>query len=53
MIYRVFTGYDTSGEPIWEWHCDCEICLTMDKQCQEVMAANFVEKGIVYGQGQR
>ena len=43
MIYLVLVGYDTGGEPIWEWHCDCEVCLTTSGQCQEVMAANFQE----------
>lgn len=44
MIYPVLVGYDKDKEPIWRWHCDCEICLTTSKQCQEVMAANFIEK---------
>ena len=43
MIYRVFKGYDTGEEPIWEWHCDCEKCLTTVAQCSEVKQANFNE----------
>ena len=42
MIYRVFTGFDTSGKPVYyKWHCDCEKCLTTTGECQNVMAANF------------
>jgi len=44
MIYRVFTGYNTGGEPIWIWKCDCEICLTTGGQCQAVIEANEEEK---------
>ena len=43
MIYRVFTGYDTGGEPMWKWHCDCEICLNTVGECREVMLAKFDE----------
>ena len=43
MIYPVLIGYDTGGEPTWEWKCDCETCLTTAGQCQHVMAANFDE----------
>lgn len=44
MIYPVLIGYDTGREPIWEWKCDCEICLTTSGQCREVMAANKTEE---------
>jgi len=43
MIYRVWIGYDTAGEPIWEWRCNCEKCLTSTSPCYEVLDANFKE----------
>ena len=45
MIYKVFLGYDTGGNPMYyEWKCDCEQCRTTSGQCMKVMAANFKEK---------
>ena len=45
MIYRVFIGYDTGGEPIYyKWKCDCEKCLTTTGQCKEVIKANLKEE---------
>ena len=43
MIYLVLVGYDASGEPIWKWKCDCEICLTKSGRCQAVTKANLGE----------
>ena len=44
MIYRVFMGYDTGGEPIYyKWHCDCEKCLTSTNPHQAAINANIDE----------
>ena len=44
MIYLVLVGYDTGGEPIWKWKCDCKTCLTSAGSCQSVIDANEKEK---------
>jgi len=44
MIYLVLVGYDTAGNPIWKWKCDCKICLTSASPCQNVKDANEKEK---------
>ena len=44
MIYPVLVGYDTGGEPIWKWECDCEKCLASTAPCQAVGKANEKEK---------
>lgn len=43
MIYRVFAGYNTGGESIWKWHCDCETCRTTAGECRKLMLAKFDE----------
>lgn len=43
MIYRIFTGYDTGGEPMYKWNCDCEKCLISASPCQNAIEANFDE----------
>jgi len=44
MIYRVFKGYDTGGEPIYEWGCDCEECRTTSSLCMAVIEMKEEEK---------
>lgn len=58
MIYRIFVGFDTGGEPIYKWICDCGKCRTSTVPCIEVVEANIEEearrkKGDAYAKGWR
>jgi len=44
MIYPILVGYDTGGELILKWKCDCKTCLTTASSCQNVIDANEAEK---------
>ncbi len=44
MLYRRFNGWDTGGNPMWEWACCCETCRTRTAPCLELSMT--IEKNI-------
>lgn len=44
MTYRVFIGFDTSGNPMYKWNCDCDKCLNTTGHCVDVLEANLIER---------
>lgn len=44
MIGKYFKCFDTGGNPVFVWGCDCEKCKNTTSPCMNVLELNILEE---------